>query len=127
MNEIVLDASAMLAFLNQENGHDVVSQCLEAAVMSAVNLSEVIAKLADKNISESLIQEFVTQLPVKIIPVDTEQAVIAGLLRLPTKGLGLSLGDRFCLALGKQRSSAVITADRAWERLQLGIEIRLIR
>jgi endonuclease YncB( thermonuclease family) len=84
MDEVVLDASAMLALFNQEEGCDVVDQCLDQGVMSTVNLSEVIAKLVDKNVPESLIREFVSQLKVRIIPVDQEQAMIAGLLRLQT-------------------------------------------
>jgi PIN domain nuclease of toxin-antitoxin system len=127
MNNLVLDASAMLALFNQEEGHEVVSQYLDQAVMSTVNFSEVIAKLVDKNIPETLIQEFISQLTVRIIPADPQQAVIAGLLRLQTKTFGLSLGDRFCIALGVQLNSPVMTADRAWERINLGIEVRLIR
>jgi PIN domain nuclease of toxin-antitoxin system len=127
MNKVVLDASAMLALFNQEEGHEIVSQSLDQAVMSTVNLSEVIAKLVDKNIPDYLIKEFISQLTVEIIPADPEQAVIAGLLRLQTKSFGLSLGDRFCIALGLQLNFPVMTADRAWERTNLGIEVRLIR
>jgi PIN domain nuclease of toxin-antitoxin system len=100
---------------------------LDTAVMSTVNLSEVIAKLAEKEIPESVIRAFVSQLQVKIIPVDKEQAVIAGLLRLQTKAMGLSLGDRLCLALGLQLNCPVMTTDKAWEQVELGIEVRLIR
>ena len=127
MNEVVLDASAMLAFFNQEDGGNVVAQHLDQSVMSAVNLSEVIAKLIDQKIPELLIREFVTQLTVKIIPVNQEQAVLAGLLRLPTKTFGLSLGDRCCIALGLPLNYPVLSAARAWQLLELEIAVRLIR
>jgi PIN domain nuclease of toxin-antitoxin system len=127
MNEVILDASAMLAFLNQEPGSEVIAQCLDTAVMSTVNLSEVIAKLTEKEIPESVIREFVSQLQVKIISVDKEQAVMAGLLILQTKAMGLSLGDRLCLALGLQLNCPVMTTDKAWRQVELGIEVRLIR
>jgi PIN domain nuclease of toxin-antitoxin system len=127
MNEVVLDSSAILAFLNQEPGGEIVAQCIDQALMSTVNLSEVIAKLVERGISESVIQEFVAQLRVRIVPVDQEQAVTAGLLRLQTKAVGLSLGDRICLALGLQRNCPVLTTDRAWSQVELEIEVRLIR
>jgi PIN domain nuclease of toxin-antitoxin system len=127
MNKFVLDSSAMLAFINEEPGAEVVAQSLNQAIMSAINLSEVVTKLADREVPESVIQKFVAQLRVKIIPVDQEQAVTAGLLRLQTKSVGLSLGDRICLALALQQNCPVLTSDRAWEQVELGIEVCLIR
>jgi PIN domain nuclease of toxin-antitoxin system len=128
MNEnVVLDASALLAFINQEPGGEVVAESLDRAVISAINLSEVIAKFVDKKVPESVIQRFVAQLRVEVIPVDQEQAVTAGLLRSQTKSVGLSLGDRVCLALALQQNCPVLTTDRAWGEVKLGIEVRLIR
>jgi PIN domain nuclease of toxin-antitoxin system len=100
VSEFVLDASAVLAFLNQETGAETIAPYLAKAAMSAVNLSEVIAKLAERGIPEELIREFIEQLNMKVVSVDKEQAIVAGLLRPETKALGLSLGDRMCLALG---------------------------
>jgi PIN domain nuclease of toxin-antitoxin system len=127
MSKIVLDSSAMLAFINGEPGAEVVAQSLSQAVMSAINLSEVVAKLVDREVPESVIQRFVAQLRVKVVPVDQEQAVTAGLLRLQTKSVGLSLGDRICIALALQQDCPVLTSDRAWRSVDLGIEVRLIR
>ena len=128
MSEVVLDASAVLAFLNQETGAEAVAELLDKAAISTVNLSEVVAKLSEKGISEELVREFVEQLNVPVVSVDKEQAIIAGLLRIETKALGLSLGDRMCLALGLRLNHPVITTDRQWANLELeGLEIRVVR
>jgi len=127
MNEVVLDASALLAFLNQEKGSEIITQYLDRSAMSSINLSEVIAKLVDRNMPEEVIQELVSQLKIDIIPVDQEQAVTVGFLRSQTRSKGLSLGDRICLALGLQLNLPVLTTDRAWEKVSLSIEVRLIR
>ncbi|MBA3425206.1 MAG: PIN domain-containing protein, partial [Rubrobacter sp.] len=47
MSEVVLDASALLALLNREPGHEEVARIVPDAAISAVNLSEVAAKLAE--------------------------------------------------------------------------------
>jgi len=127
MNEVVLDASALLAFLNQEKGSEIITQYLDRSAMSSINLSEVIAKLVDRNMPEEVIQELVSQLKIDIIPVDQEQAVTVGFLRSQTRSKGLSLGDRICLALGLQLNLPVLTTDRAWEKVSLSIEVRPIR
>ncbi|MEL6160892.1 MAG: type II toxin-antitoxin system VapC family toxin [Cyanobacteria bacterium J06623_5] len=128
MNEVVLDASAILAFLNQEEGAAAISQYLKNGIISAVNLSEVIAKLAERGVSKSLVQEFVEQLSIRVAPMDKTQAVIAGLLRNETKSFGLSLGDRVCVALGLHLKIPVITTDRQWDKLSIkGLEVRVVR
>lgn len=127
MSEVVLDASALLAFLNQEKGSEIIAQYLDRSAMSSINLSEVIAKLVERNIPEDVIRELFSQLKIDIISVDQEQAVIAGFLRSQTRSAGLSLGDRICLALGLQLNLPVLTTDRAWEKVSLSIEIRIIR
>lgn len=128
MSEVVLDASAVLAFLNQETGAEAVAEFLDDAVIGTVNLSEVVAKLAEKGISEELVREFVEQLNLTVVSVDKEQAIIAGLLRVETRALGLSLGDRMCLALGLRLKQPVITTDRQWAKLKIeGLEIRVMR
>ena len=127
MSEVVLDASALLAFLNQEKGSEIITQYLDRSAMSSINLSEVIAKLVERNIPEDVIRELFSQLKIDIIPVDQEQAVTAGFLRSQTRSAGLSLGDRICLALGLQLNLPVLTTDRAWEKVSLSIEVRLIR
>lgn len=92
MNNVVLDASALRALVNQESGHSIVAKMLPKAVVSAVNLSELVAKLTDRGIPEGEIQEILTELNLHVIPFDEAQGALAGYLRPVTKHLGLSLG-----------------------------------
>lgn len=124
---VVLDASAVLALVNSEPGAGVVGEVASEAAVSAVNLSEVIAKLAEGGMPEEAISELLEELHLEIIPFDSEQAYRAGLLRPLTRPFGLSLGDRACIALGLRLGSAVLTTDREWATLDLGLEVRLAR
>lgn len=127
MSEIVVDASAILALLNQESGSEEVLQFIGNATISTVNLSEIIAKLAEGGIPEQDIQQILTNFHLKVVPFDEEQALIAGMLRPASKPIGLSFGDRACLALGIVLNKPVITTDRLWSNLNVGIEIRVVR
>ena len=125
--EVVLDSSALLALLNDEPGADVVAGLLRNSAMSAVNISEVTAKLAEAGIRERDIRMAVGGLVLDIVPFDAEQAVGAGMLRRATMTAGLSLGDRACLALAKRLGVPAATADLAWRRVDTGVELTLIR
>jgi len=127
MAETVLDASAVLAHLRGEAGGDRVSAQLSQAVISAVNLSEVVSKLLDLGASETAIMEAIDRLPCIVADFTPEQAVAAGLLRSVTRKAGLSLGDRACLALAGEQSLPALTTDKAWTRLDVGVEVVLIR
>ncbi len=127
MSEVILDASAVLALLNQETGSEEVAQYITSSAISSVNFSEVVAKLAEVGVPELTIQQIFDNLSLEIIAFDSAQALKAGMLRPLTKMLGLSLGDRACLALGLYLNQPVITTDRQWGNLKLGIEIRVIR
>jgi PIN domain nuclease of toxin-antitoxin system len=127
MSKYVLDASAVLALLNQETGHDKVEAVLSDSVMSAVNLCEVMSKLIEAGLSEEEARESIDLLNVEIISFDADHAHRAAALRPTTKKLGLSLGDRSCLALGLAQRHTVITAEREWAKLRIGIKIELIR
>ena len=124
---VVLDASAVLALVNSEPGAGVVGEVASEAVVSAVNLSEVVAKLAEGGMPEEAISELFEDLNLEVIPFDSEQAYRAGLLRPLTRPIGLSLGDRACIALGLRLGSAVLTTDRGWATLDLGLEVLLAR
>ncbi|WP_236630520.1 type II toxin-antitoxin system VapC family toxin [Aphanizomenon flos-aquae] len=100
MSEVVVDASAILALLNQETGSEEVLRFIGKAAISTVNLSEVIAKLADAGIPEEDIRQILSNLNLEVIDFNKEQALKAGMLRPNTKSIGLSFGDRACLALG---------------------------
>ena len=127
MSDVVLDASALLALINAEKGAQLVQDLLPQSVISAVNLAEVVTRLSAVGMPENAIRESLILLGLETIPFDEEQAFEAGLLYAQTAPLGLSLGDRACLALAKRTSVAAITADRAWDNLDLEVEIKLIR
>jgi PIN domain nuclease of toxin-antitoxin system len=124
---MVLDASALLAFLFQEEGSPVVAAALEGSCMSAVNLSEVLGLFARDGKDTHIVANWLRQLPVEIVPFAREEAVEAAALRLQTDRHGLSLGDRACLSLGLTRGIPNLTADREWQKIGLPLDIRLIR
>jgi ribonuclease VapC len=124
----VLDASALLALLQNEPGAEVVASRLPQCVMSAVNLSEVVAKLVDHGLPEVDLRAAIEVLDIDVREFDTEAAYAAGELRRITPDAGLSLGDRACLALALRLGTAAVTADRAWAALAGGaLRIELIR
>ncbi|MBD2446790.1 type II toxin-antitoxin system VapC family toxin [Nostoc sp. FACHB-152] len=127
MSKVVIDASAVLALLNQESGSEEILQYIGNAAISSVNLSEVIAKLADAGIPEADINQILLNLNLEVVVFNEEQALKAGMMRPATKSIGLSFGDRACLALGILLNQPVVTTDRLWSNLSVGIEIRVVR
>ena len=127
MSRAVLDASAILAFLRAEPGADVVSGYRGDAVVSAVNVAEAGARLADFGASVSEVRRSMTVMGMEIVPFDEEQAYEATQFRGATRSRGLSLGDRACLQLAARRGLPALTADRAWAEIDAGVEVRLIR
>ena len=129
MTEVVLDASALLAVLLQEPGAEIVERALDAGPcgISAVNLAEVVTKLVDRGGDEKTIRAGLDALQLDIRPFDEALAIDAGMLRPLTRPLGLSLGDRACIALARSLDLPVMTADRKWDRLDLGIAVLLAR
>jgi ribonuclease VapC len=127
VTEVVLDASAVIALLNEEPGAEVVDAVLDEAVISAVNLSEVIAVLIDAGFEFDGAQAMVRRIGLRVIVFDEPQGLHAGELRATTRAAGLSLGDRACLSVAERREAAALTADRRWATLPLRPEIRLIR
>jgi PIN domain nuclease of toxin-antitoxin system len=128
MNRVVLDASALLALLNGEPGADKLTpQLLSAAVSSTVNLAEVHGKLVERGLSPEDAWE-ATLSPVReAVAFTAEHARIAGSLFAQTRPLGLSLGDRACLALALALKTPVYTADQSWKKLKLPVRIHVIR
>jgi PIN domain nuclease of toxin-antitoxin system len=92
-----------------------------------VNLAKVVTRLSSLGMPEVEIHEALTVLGLEIIPFDEEQAFRAGLLSAYTQPFGLSLGDRACLALALTTHAIALTADRGWKKLDIGVEINLIR
>lgn len=128
MSRVVLDASAILAVLNDEPGAETLTpQLLSTAASSTVNLAEVQGELVGRGLSPDDAWE-ATLSPVReAMPFTAAHARIAGSLIAQTRRLGLSLGDRACLALGLALKVPVYTADQSWRSLRLGVRIHVIR
>jgi ribonuclease VapC len=125
----VFDASAALAVVFVEPGSDRAERLLEDgdAVISSVNHAEVVARLLERGMREAEADAVCDALPLQILPFTAAQARASGRLRPATRALGLSLGDRCCLALAlEHRGAQVVTADRLWKDLK-GFKITLIR
>lgn len=127
MSDVVLDASALLAVLRAEPGAERVEERLEDASIGAVNLSEVVAKLSGDGAPEAEIRRAIARLELEVRAFDQEQAYAAGMLRRSTRKLGLSFGDRACLALAQLSDATALTADRSWSRLELDVAVEVIR
>ncbi len=127
----VLDASAIIAFLQGEPGSEVVGRALHSqrCVVSAANQAEVIAKSLDRGADPDAIKMILAELAYSVVDIPVGDGEQAGWIRGQTPSIGLSLGDRLCLALAQRLSARVLTADRAWlETSQtLRLEIQCIR
>lgn len=128
MNRVVVDSSVLLAVIHQERGSEKVTpEFLTRAVISTVNLAEVQSKLVSSGWPSSIAWADATGSVREVIPFTAEHARAAGSMITQTRALGLSLGDRACLALGLTLRKPVYTADRSWKSLKLGVRIHTIR
>jgi PIN domain nuclease of toxin-antitoxin system len=127
LNEVVLDASAVIALLREEPGCAIVEKHLSRAALSTVNLSEVMTKFIQSGMPENLAISIIASLGLRIVDFNEELAQAAARLTANTSKVGLSLGDRACLALAQHLGLSAVTADRNWAKLSMGIEIKLIR
>ena len=123
----VFDSSAVLAIAFEEEGSEAAARRLGDGILSAVNASEVVARIVDLGASGEEARASLLGFGLEIRPFDAALAVAAGLLRTATRERGLSLGDRACMALAIREQARVVTADRAWAALDLGVEVELIR
>ena len=127
MSECVLDASAVLAVLQGETGSGVVVRHAAESWISAANMAEVYGKLMTRGVPGHAAIEMAFGAVKGVVAFNDGQARLTAELLQQTRALGLSLGDRACLALGMQRKLPVLTADKAWKSLRVGVEIRVIR
>lgn len=126
--EAVLDASALLAYVKKEAGGEKVASFLRHACISSVNYQEVLYSLISKHtISLAEARAAIAKTNLKIIPYTQEQAVITASFHEQALRIGLSLGDRACLALGMYMQATVVTADTPWKKLRLNIPLVIIR
>src|SRR5215210_3779135 len=127
MSEAVIDSSVLLAILLQESGSEVAITLSAGASISAVNLAEVASRIVDKGAAPEIVGNAVEALSIVVASFGGDDALTAGALRNETRQVGLSLGDRACLALARRLGAIVYTADRRWAELDLCLRIELIR
>jgi PIN domain nuclease of toxin-antitoxin system len=129
----VLDASALLAYLQGEPGSQAVeAELLAGAVVNVVNYAEVLSRLGDVGAEPEFTHRDLCDRGligglVDVVPVTQADAVVIAKLRTITRGRGLSLGDRACVATGLRLGLPVLTADRIWSTLDMGVSVSLIR
>ena len=118
MSKYVLDSSAILAVLHQEPGADKAIEVFPDSVVSSVNAAEVLTKLMEKSSDMDVAVEAFELLQLTVVDFDYSNAAKTAELRPLTKNLGLSLGDRSCLALTMLSNATAVTADKAWKNLK---------
>jgi PIN domain nuclease of toxin-antitoxin system len=127
----VLDASAVIAFLQDEPGANVVALALQAddCVVTAANHAEIIAKAIDRGADFESITSILADLDYRVVDITAADGVSAGRMRPLTRSIGLSLGDRLCIATAKRLGAKILTADRPWLTVtaSLELDIRCIR
>ena len=124
---IALDASALLAFLYDEQGAGRVAAALDSSCLSTVNLCEVLGRFARDGHDPYLVARRLATTPIEIVRFEAPDAALAARLIVPTRDLGLSLGDRACLGLASTRGVPALTADRRWAELEIGVPVEVIR
>jgi len=128
-NNVVLDASALLALIQNEQRAEIIKPLLNVTVMSTVNVAESLTVLQQRaNISPQEALSLINDIVNMIVPFDLEQAQCVAELQSHVQHKGLSLGDRACISLGIKLQAPIYTADKVWSELNLtGAEIKLIR
>ena len=129
MSGCVLDASALLAMLNEEPGGARVANIIASARISAINYAEVVSYYVRAGMPHRDVDVMLDPLPLEIVSADKALATLAGRLRAVTAQAGLSLGDRFCLALAQRESLPAWTADKLWNTVteDVGVDVVVIR
>ena len=129
MSQVVLDASALLALLRDEPGAGKVAETIADARMSSVNFAEVVSHFIHVGMPADQVDDMLRPLPMAIVEADQALATIAGRLRAATAEAGLSLGDRFCLALAHRDALPALTADKQWRTVAdaAGVTVAVIR
>ena len=124
---IVLDASALLAYLKGESGEEVVDGVLAESAISSVNWAEVVQKSISAGVEVDGMLDDLQALGLKVEPFTPEDGERTGRLWEQSRQAGLSLGDRACLSLGLRLGVPVLTSDRAWASLNLSLDVQVIR
>ncbi len=126
MTKIILDASALLAMLKEEPGGAKVADAIDGARISAVNYAEVVSHFVHAGMPADTVDAMLGPLPIDIVSADSDLARIAGRLRAVTAEAGLSLGDRFCLALAMRDGLVAWTSDKQWRTIVDRIDVQIL-
>ncbi len=126
MSEIVLDASALIAMLKGEKGADKVAGAIADARICTINYAEVVTHFIHLGMPEREVDAMLDPLPMTIVPTDKALAQLAGRLRAVTAGHGLSLGDRFCLALAQRDDLPAWTSDQSWKAVADAVRTKVV-
>jgi ribonuclease VapC len=122
---VVLDASAVLALMDAEPGQEAVAAVLPGALVSAINLAEVVSKLAERGMPAVQAHADALALGIDVVAFDGDLALDVGALRPLTRAAGLSLGDRCCLALARLNHAAVLTTEARWEPVAKTVDVKI--
>jgi ribonuclease VapC len=123
---VVLDASALIAMIKGEKGSAKVATVIAGARVSGVNYAEVVTHFIHAGMPEREIDAMLDPLPLTVVPADKVLAQIAGRLRAMTAEAGLSLGDRFCLALAQRDGLPAWTSDQNWKKIADAVEVKVV-
>ena len=121
----VIDASLILAWLQDEPGSDVAERHLMEGIIGAANWSEVLQKARQHGAQPAVVGRLLSSFGLQVADVTAEDAERAANLWHP--GSALSLADRLCLALGLRLGVAIVTADTAWRTVRHGPKVILVR
>ena len=124
---VVLDSSALLAMILNEEGADVAFANAKGGLVSAVSMTEVLEKAAERGVPPRAVFTQQDRLEIAVIPFDADHAMAAAALRPAARRLNISLADLACLSLALRDGRPVVTGDRDWLSLALELDIRLIR
>jgi len=110
-------------------GADRVRQKLSESGIGTVNLAEAAGRFARGGLPPESVEVLLERIPCAVIPPDRRTALLAGQWPPIVQRAGLSLGDRFCLALAKETNTVALTTDRRWSAVAglIGVQIELVR
>lgn len=123
---VVLDASALIAMLRGERGAAKVAGAIADARLSSVNYAEVVSHFVHAGMPPEEVEAMLKPLPMTVVPVDQALATLTGRLRGVTADAGLSLGDRFCLALARRDGLPAWTGDQGWKKIAEAAEVKVV-
>lgn len=127
MSEVVLDASALLALVNEEPGGEKGRPFVAASLISAVNFCETVQRLRRGGMPIEAVTATLSPLVSEPVPFDESLAYVTASVHEKTRHAGLSFGDCACLALDLSRKIPAVTAEREWGKVDVGIRVIRIR